>query len=87
MPTVFIPTQLRDLTGGTAQLEVPGANVGQVVAALEVHFPGIRARLFRDGTIIPGFALSVDGALVSKGLLSPVGPKSEVHFLPAFGGG
>jgi hypothetical protein len=43
--------------------------------------------LFCDGAIIPGFALSVDGALVSKGLLSPVGPHSEVHFLPAFGGG
>ena len=87
MPTIFIPAQLREMTGGATQLEVPAANVRQVIAALEERFPGIRARLCQGDAIMPGLAVSIDGNLSAKGLLAPVAPQSEVHFLPALGGG
>ena len=37
MATVFIPSLLRDLTGGSDRVEVPGATVRQVVNALEAR--------------------------------------------------
>jgi molybdopterin synthase sulfur carrier subunit len=58
-----------------------------VVEALEVRFPGIKERLCKDDELAPGLQLSIDHAMTSRGLRAKVGPKSEVHFLPAFGGG
>lgn len=78
---------MRDLTGGQTELEVDGASVRRVIAALDARFPGIAARLTRDGAIAPGLAVAVDGAMVPAGLLAAVNPNSEIHFLPAIGGG
>jgi molybdopterin synthase sulfur carrier subunit len=87
MATVFIPPQLRQLTGGVAQMELEGATVRQLVAGLESAFPGVAARLTSGSSIAPGLAVSVDGTISTLGLRTKVGPTSEVHFLPAFGGG
>lgn len=87
MPTVFIPSQLRSLTGGQDRLDVPGGTVREVIAALDERHPGMAARLRRGDGLADGLAVSVDGAFSNKGLLAKVGPQSEVHFLPAIGGG
>ncbi len=87
MAKVFIPAQWRDLTGGVAEVEVEGSSLRQIAAGLEHRFPGISARLFDDGAIAGGLAVSIDGAVTSRGLLAPVEPASEIHFLPAIGGG
>jgi sulfur-carrier protein len=87
MPTVHIPPQMRDLTGGAADVQAPGDTLRQVVVALERRFPGIAARLTADDRVAPGLAVSIDGVVTSRGLLARVGPESEIHFLPAFGGG
>ena len=77
----------RDLTGGRETAIVPGANVGQVVEALEQQCPGVRDRLCPDGVLRPGLAVIVDGEVGRFGLLETVKPDSEVHFLPAIAGG
>jgi len=87
MATVFIPTQLRRLTGGHDRAEVPGATVGELVDELERRFPGFRERVVEHGDLSPSLAVSVDGVISGGGLLEPVGPESEVHFVPALGGG
>ena len=87
MALVWIPPLLRDLTGGRETANVPGANVGQVIEALEQQFPGVRGRLCPDGTLRPGLAVIVDGQVGRFGLLETTRPDSEVHFLPAIGGG
>ena len=87
MAKVFIPAQWRDLTGPTAEVEIVGATLGEIVAALEARFPGVAARLCDDDTIAAGLAVSIDGAVTSRGLLAPIEPNSEVHVLPAIGGG
>ena len=46
--TIRIPTTLRTLTGGSAQVEVEGATVGEVLGALESAHPGFKERLFDD---------------------------------------
>ncbi|HEX5445012.1 MAG TPA: MoaD/ThiS family protein [Pirellulales bacterium] len=87
MATVHIPTQLRSLTGGAEQLEVPGGNLRQVVAALDAAYPGMAERLLRDDALSPSLAVSIDGAFTNRGLLASVGPDSHVYFFPAIGGG
>jgi molybdopterin converting factor small subunit len=87
MAQVWIPPLLRDLTGGSETASVPGANVGQVVEALERRFPGVRGRLCPGGALRPGLAVIIDGQPGRYGLLEATGPDSEVHFVPAIAGG
>jgi molybdopterin synthase sulfur carrier subunit len=87
LATVFIPTMLQPLTGGVKQVQVPGGNVRQVVDGLERLYPGIKARLVAEGHLLPNLAVSVDGEVATLGLREKVGEASEVHFVPAIGGG
>ena len=87
MAIVWIPPLLRDLTGGSDTADVPGANVGQIVEALEQRFPGVRARLCPGGVLRPGLAVNIDGVVARFGLLESVAAESEIHFLPAIAGG
>ena len=87
MPQVFIPAQLRGLTAGIAQIEIQAASVREVVEALEARFPGIKERLCQGDELAPGLQLSIDHVMSNRGLRAKVSPESEVHFLPAFGGG
>jgi molybdopterin synthase sulfur carrier subunit len=87
MAQLYIPAQWRDLTGGISQVELSGHSLRQIVAALDERFPGIAQRLCADGEIRPGLAVSIDGAINARGMLARVEPSSEIHFLPAIGGG
>jgi len=46
--TVRIPTQLRELSGGVAELSAETGTVGEVLAALDSAHPGFAERLFDD---------------------------------------
>ncbi len=88
MATVWVPGQMRDLTGGRQMVAVAGATVGEVIANLDRAFPGVRARLCQpDGTLQPHIAVAVDGEEVLQRLRAPVQPDSEIHFIPAIAGG
>jgi molybdopterin synthase sulfur carrier subunit len=87
MARVFIPAQWRDLTGGVAEVEVEAGSVREVIAALDSRFSGIADRACEHGAVASSLAVSIDGALSSRGMLAKVEPTSEIHFLPAIGGG
>ena len=88
MATVFIPSLLEGLTGGARTVAVPGANLRQVIDALEARFPGMKARLLdEEGRLIPEIVAAIDGETNHLGLLQPVGEASEIQFVPAIGGG
>jgi molybdopterin synthase sulfur carrier subunit len=87
MARVFIPPQLRDLTGGAGEVTAEGATVREVIDSLESQYPGLRDRLCRNGELAPALQVSVDHVMSQRGLRAKVGPNSEIHFLPAFGGG
>jgi molybdopterin converting factor small subunit len=87
MATVFIPAQWRDLTGDVAQLEFAATSLRDIAEQLEARFPGIGERMCEGEGIAAGLAVSIDGAIASRGLRSPVPANCEVHFLPAIGGG
>ena len=50
-------------------------------------YPGMKDRLVEDGAIRPNLAVAVDGEIARMGLLEKVAENSEVHFVPAIGGG
>jgi molybdopterin synthase sulfur carrier subunit len=87
MPRVFIPPALRSLAGGAETIDVEGRNVREAIDHLESRFPGMKERLCRGDELQPGLAVAIDGAVAALGLWQRVGADSEVHFLPAVGGG
>jgi molybdopterin converting factor small subunit len=87
MPRVFIPAQLRDLTAGVAQIEMDAETVREVVAELELRFPGIQERLCQGDELASSLQVSIDHHMTGRGLKAKVKPMSEVHFLPVLGGG
>jgi molybdopterin synthase sulfur carrier subunit len=87
MPRVFIPPTLRPVTAGQSELEVPGGTVRQIVDSLNDSFPGVRERLCDADDLKPGLSVAIDGDISTLGLLAKVQPDSEIHFLPAIGGG
>jgi molybdopterin synthase sulfur carrier subunit len=87
VPVVYIPPQLKPLTGGVESVEVDGATVRSLIDQLDTRFPGVRQRLCQDEELRPGVSVSVSGRVTSLGLYQKVQPSDEVHFIPAIGGG
>ena len=87
MAKIFIPTMLQSLTAGTKQVDLQARNVRQVIEQLDEMYPGIKDRLVEDGEIRPNLAIAIDGDVAIMGMLEKVGENSEVHFVPAIGGG
>ncbi len=87
MATIFIPTMLQKMTNGAQKVDMEVRNVRQVIERLEEIYPGIQDRLLEDGDIAPNIAVEIDGDVAIMGLLQRVGENSEVHFVPAIGGG
>ena len=87
MPTVFIPPLLRRLTDDRQSVQVEGTTLREVVDALEARYPGVREKLCHDDEVRPELSVSIGDNLISHGLAEPVPPNSEIHFLPALGGG
>ena len=89
MPEVWIPPRMQALTGGKQQVQVAGRTVRQVMNNLDQEFPGIKEYLYdaEEDDLVAGIAVIVDGEVSQLGLLERVGENSEVHFLPAIGGG
>ena len=87
MATVFIPSLMQGLTNGQHRVAVRGSTVRQIIDGLEESYPGIKERLVEDNRVKPNISVAVDGEVTPLGMLERVGEDSEVHFLPAIGGG
>ena len=87
MVTVFVPTMLQKLTGGVKQVDLEARNVRQVIDGLDQLYPGVKKALVQGGAIKSNLAVAIDGEVAMMGLLEKVGDSSEVHFVPAIGGG
>lgn len=87
MATVYIPAPLQSLSGGATQVTIEATTVRQIVTGLEARYPGMADALVEDGDLKPHIAVAVDGEVSVRGLLERVDADSEVHFIPALGGG
>ena len=87
MARVFIPSAMRVLTDGLAEIVVAGATVREVIDRLDAIYPGTKSELCRSDQLRPGLMVAVDSAVATSGLRTTINANSEVHFLPAIGGG
>jgi molybdopterin synthase sulfur carrier subunit len=87
MATVYIPPPLQALSGGVMQVTIAATSVRQIIDRLEALYPGMKAALVDDDELQPHIAVAVDGEVSVRGLLEFVEADSEVHFIPALGGG
>ena len=87
MALVFIPSLMQNLTKGQARVTVPGKTVREVINNLDAQYPGMKDRLVDKFRIRSNINVAIDGEVTPMGLLGEVKEDSEVHFLPAIGGG
>jgi molybdopterin synthase sulfur carrier subunit len=78
---------MQKLTDGRSKVEVEGSTVRQIVENLETDYPGMKDRLVEENRIKGNISVAIDGEITPLGMLGKVEEDSEVHFLPAIGGG
>jgi sulfur-carrier protein len=87
MAHVHLPRSLVALFPGTPrQVDVPGATVADVIAALDAQVPGMRNRLLDAGPSIRTH-LNIFVAGERATLLTSVPPDAVMHVIPAVSGG
>ncbi len=72
---------LRQLTGGVAELEIEAASVRQLIARLGEAYPALAPHLAE------GVAVAIDGQIYQDALLQEIPADSDVHILPPIAGG
>lgn len=87
---VRIPTQLRELTGGAAEVDVEGATVTEVLKQLEARHPGFAERLYDAQGQLRRFVnvfVADEDIRFLHGLDTPVLEGEVVSIVPAVAGG
>ena len=90
MATVRVPTQLRNLSGGEAEVTVEGSTVGEVLSGLESAHPGFHGRLFDEGGQLRRFVnvfVADEDVRFLQGLDTKVDDDQTVSIIPAVAGG
>ncbi|MGH8971702.1 MAG: MoaD/ThiS family protein [Acidimicrobiia bacterium] len=88
--TVRIPTALRTLTGGAAEVTVDGATVGEVLKSLDASHPGMGERLFDEAGNLRRFVnvfVAEEDIRFLDSLSTPVAEGQVVSIIPAVAGG
>ena len=88
--TVRIPTTLRPLAGGSSEVEVDGATVGDVLKSLDAKHPGFSDRLLDEDGGLRKFVnifVADDDVRFLDGLARPVPDGETVAIIPAVAGG
>lgn len=84
---VWIPALHRDLTHGVEVVKISATTVGELIAQLDAAYPGMAARLTDGGRIRPYISVAINEEITHRGLHQKLRAPSEIHFVPALGGG
>jgi sulfur-carrier protein len=90
VPNVRIPTPLRKLTDGQAEVAVEGDDLRTVVANLDAAHPGLGERLLDDQGQLRRFVnvfVRDEDVRFQDGLDTRVGESDTVSIVPAVAGG
>lgn len=88
--SIRIPTPLRSVTSGRAEVSADGSTVAELLADLERQFPGIGERLRDETGAIRRFVnvyVGDEDIRFLDGLATPVSEGSQVSIIPAVAGG
>ena len=87
---VRIPTPLRTLTTGSAEVQVKGQTVGDLVESLEGQFPGMRERLVDETGELRRFInvyVNEEDVRFLDGKETALKEGDQVSIVPAIAGG
>lgn len=90
MPTVRIPTPLRKLTDGQAEIAVDGGDLRAIIANLDTTHPGLGDRLLDEDGELRRFVnvfVRDEDVRFQSGLDTPVAEGDTVSIVPAVAGG
>jgi len=88
--TVRIPTPMRSLTGGAAEVTVEAGPLSDVIAALESQHPGAGERVIDETGALRRFVnvyVGDEDVRFLDGLTTPVPEGATVSIIPAVAGG
>jgi len=87
---VRIPTPLRRVTNGVAEVQAKGSDVAGLIEDLERQFPGLRERLLEEGGEVRRFIniyVNEEDIRFLAGRTTPLKDGDEVSIVPAIAGG
>ena len=87
---VRIPTPLRAVTKGAAEVQAAGDTVVDVIEDLERQFPGLRERLIDEGGAVRRFInvyVNEEDIRFLQGAKTALKPGDQVSIVPAIAGG
>ena len=90
MPSIRVPTALRNLTAGKSDVDVAATTVRAALAALETAHPGISAKILDGGGAVrPFIRIYVGPEDIGglSGLDTPITERDEISIIPAIAGG
>lgn len=89
MSTIKLPTQLRDVAGGNAEVAVEGETVGAALEALFGEYEELRGRITEGGELrrFVNIYLAGEDIRYLDGLDTPLPAGAELTILPAVAGG
>jgi molybdopterin synthase sulfur carrier subunit len=90
MPTVRIPTPLRQATKGNAEVRTTGDTIDDVVADLERQFPGLKERLVDESGELRRFIniyVNEEDIRFLEGKKTALKETDVVSIVPAIAGG
>lgn len=80
MAIVHVPSGLTSFTDGLDEVTIDAPRVGELIDAVRARFPGLADHL-------SGMAVAVDGQIYNDADFEPLGPRSEIYFVPRMSGG
>ena len=84
---VAVPSQLRDYTGGNAQVEARGATLAELLADLDRRYPGVRFRMIDEQDRIRRHIRIFVNQVQASDLDAALGANDEVVIVGALSGG
>ena len=87
---VRIPTPLRSLTRGAAEVQADASNVRDLIDVLESQYPGLRDRLVENGGELRRFIniyINQEDIRFLQGAKTTLKQGDEVSIVPAIAGG
>ena len=81
MAHVTLTGNLRQFTGGVAELSLEASSVRQLLKQLGTRFPELAPHLEQ------GLAVAIDGQIYQDAFLQEIATDSDVHLLPQIAGG
>lgn len=89
MASIKIPTPLRAYTGGEAEVNVSGENVGTALSDLVAQYPDLKPHLFKDDELrnFVNVFLGDEDVRHLNGMETPIEGDTRLRIIPSIAGG